>query len=672
MTDRIEKRDRKQSGRKAAAAPAESFRRPVLTPEQADAVRNAIPSARPKRTFRFHMKLVESDRDRRRIEGYASTRDLDRTGEVVEPGAFAGSLKDFMANPVVTYMHDWSNPVGKVLDARIDEVGLFIRAEVSQTADRVWRLIEEGILRAFSIGYEVVEEKLVDGVNHIFKLRLYEVAIVSIPANQRALFSVSKGLRAGNDLVAGPVAADERARENAPFADGRRFESSDTDAVSENQTHKGGVMTEEKAKPTNELLALVREIKEKVDAGAQRELIDTMIRDALKEQKGAEWRLSTRKGEYSLDAESKRFPRPELTPELESRADDIYIASKLLRRDPRSLKMWGEFAREASELRKAMDAATSEEGLEWIPTGFSRELIRKVKLALKVATLHGRFVMPTNPFKLPIDGADATAYLTAESTSDTATKITASTPGTKNVTFDAVKLACRVLVSTELEEDSVVAILPLLRDKIVQALAEAQENATINGDTAGTHQDSDVTSAADVRKAWDGYRKLALASAKVDCSTFDISNLRAIRAAMGKYGVNPNNLAWIAGISVFNKMLGLEEVVTADKYGSNATILTGELAKLDGIPVIVSEFVREDLNASGAHDGTTTDRTVLPLVYRPAFLYGDRRNITLRVSHELYMETDQDVAIATQRLDFQPVQDAIVEAVVGLGYNIAS
>lgn len=158
-------------------------------------------NAKPKRTFRFHMKLVESDKGRRLIEGYASTRDLDRTGEIVEPGAFGDSLKDYMTNPVVTYMHDWSNPIGKVVDARIDDVGLFIRAEISETAEKAWKLIQEGILRAFSIGYEVVNEKVVSGVNHILKLRLYEVAVVSIPANRRALFSVSKALESGDDLI---------------------------------------------------------------------------------------------------------------------------------------------------------------------------------------------------------------------------------------------------------------------------------------------------------------------------------------------------------------------------------------------------------------------------------------------------------------------------------------
>jgi HK97 family phage prohead protease len=179
----------------------EGFRQPVLTREQAERIKNMFASARPRRTFRFHMKLVESDQGRRQIEGYASTRDLDRMGEIVEPGAFAESLKDFMANPILTYMHDWSNPIGKVVDARIDEVGLFIRAEISETAQKVWKLIEEGILRAFSIGYEVVEERPLDGVNHILRLRLYEVAVVSIPANRRALFSVTKALEVGNDLV---------------------------------------------------------------------------------------------------------------------------------------------------------------------------------------------------------------------------------------------------------------------------------------------------------------------------------------------------------------------------------------------------------------------------------------------------------------------------------------
>lgn len=227
----------------------ESPRQMVLTPEQAAEIRGFIPSARPRRKFRFHMKFIESDRSRRMIEGYASTRDLDRTGDVVQPGAFAESIREFLANPVVTYMHDWSNPIGKVIEARIDEIGLFIRAEISETAVTVWKLIEEGILRAFSIGYEVVEEKVVDGINHIFRLRLYEVAIVSIPANRRALFSVSKAMELGDDLV-------ERPFSGAPF-----------------ETHQYRLSSEDRAEPApaeSELVhikEILKEVMEKLGPG---------------------------------------------------------------------------------------------------------------------------------------------------------------------------------------------------------------------------------------------------------------------------------------------------------------------------------------------------------------------------------------------------------------------
>jgi HK97 family phage major capsid protein len=356
-----------------------------------------------------------------------------------------------------------------------------------------------------------------------------------------------------------------------------------------------------------------------------------------------------------------------LPEEAQLAGDGVYITAALLGVNAKSLKQWAPFE---EMVTAAMDSETAEEGLEWIPTEFSSSLIEKVRLMLKVAALHTRFNMPTNPFKFPAEGADAVAYKMAQSTSDTASKITASTPGTTNIVFDAIKLAARVLASKEVEEDSIIAIIPYIQGKIATALAEAQENATINGDTAGSHMDADITDAADARKAWDGYRKLAQSGAKVDLSTFEIANIRGVRKAMGKYGINPNDLAWVASVATYYKMLGIAEVVTVDKYGPSATILTGELAKLDGIPIVVSEFVREDLNDAGVQDGQTETDTVLPLVYRPGFMYGDRRNVTMQVLREVYAEADQDAIIATQRLDFQAMHEVTTEFIVGLGYNI--
>lgn len=432
-----------------------------------------------------------------------------------------------------------------------------------------------------------------------------------------------------------------------------------------------------------ELNETIRGKKAGQEGDLNRDALEAEIKRILAEQKGV-----GRKGEFDVgdksfddksldDIREKHSLATGYSDVIESAKDEaemwdlLYLASKTLRQPIQSLKLFGL----AKRRFKAMDTATTGEGSEWVPTGFSSELVRKVNLALKVAALFDRVTMPTDNWTLPVEGADATAYLASQATSDTATKFTASTPGTSNVAFGAKKLAVRVLTSKELEEDSVVAVLPFMQMKVVKALAEAQEEGVLNGDDSTTHQDSDIHAlgASDRRKAWKGLRKhaLALGTATKDLSTFSADNLRALRALMGKYGVAPNSLAWVSGIITYlNKFLTLDEVQTVDKYGAGATILSGELAKFDGIPLIVSEFQRENLNASGVYDGDTTDNGALALVYRPAYMIGDRRNVTVQVLRELYAETDQDAIIATQRLDFEDVIDATAEKVVALGYNI--
>jgi HK97 family phage major capsid protein len=307
-------------------------------------------------------------------------------------------------------------------------------------------------------------------------------------------------------------------------------------------------------------------------------------------------------------------------------------------------------------LRKAMDSATSTEGAEYIPTGFSNQVHRLGRVPRKVAGLFTTIQMPTDPWKWPLEAADAVAYLTGESTSDTATKFTATTPGTGNITFASKKFAARVLWSADLEEDSIVAIAPYVAYKVDLAHTDATEQAILNGDTTGTHQDSDTTNAADARKAWKGLRKLALQVASnglsLDLSTFNTTGLRNLRKKMGKYGIMPDRLAWIASINSFYSMLGLSEVLTIQNYGNNATVVTGELAKFDGIPIVVSEFQRQDLNATGVYDGTTTTKTGLGLVNLDQFMIGRRRGPTMITDNRLYLETDQVVTVATQRQIF--------------------
>lgn len=325
------------------------------------------------------------------------------------------------------------------------------------------------------------------------------------------------------------------------------------------------------------------------------------------------------------------------------------------------------------DLAKALDTGTAGEGAEWIPTGFSAQLLDKIRLDRKVEALFPHVNMPTNPYKFPIESAGATGYLIPESTSDTADKIQASTPTTGNFQFTAKKFAGRVLYSEEISEDAIVNMLDFVRNSLTMAMTEAKETAIINGDDSTTHQDSDVTSAYDARKAFKGLRYYALNNSGTttkDASNANISTslLRATRILMKKYGVDPSKLAWICSPIGYIQWLSVSELMTLDKYGPNATILKGEIGKFDGVPVIVSEFMWDNLNASGVYDDTTTDRTSVLLVYTPGFWVGLRLGVTLATDRDI--ETDQMKLVAKTRVAFEDPYNALSEEMATLLYNV--
>ena len=269
---------------------------------------------------------------------------------------------------------------------------------------------------------------------------------------------------------------------------------------------------------------------------------------------------------------------------------DMQVFGMMISRNTMSGEEGFQIAREHPAFRdrwqrvlRAMDTDTSGEGVEWVPTGIGASLHEKIRAVGKVAPLFMRINLPTNPWKWPLEGADATAYRVAEPTSDTATKVGASTPGTGGATFDAEIFGARSIFSKSLEADSALAILPYVQRKLVQAFVNAEERAILDGDTDGTHQDSDTNSAGatDAAWAWDGLRKRALANAGSNGNgALTVALLHGIRAAMGKYGMNPADLAFIVGVSSYYDLIADSNVLTVDKFGPNATILNGQLGSV--------------------------------------------------------------------------------------------
>lgn len=130
------------------------------------------------------------------IEWYASTKDKDRVGDIVVPEAFKSALEWYMMNPIVLLQHKADKPIGVVEEANIDDNWLYIKAKITENTDWVMNQIKNGVLRAFSIWYRVKDydtdaKELADWsfdfTNIIKDLELFEISVVSIPANPFAL-----------------------------------------------------------------------------------------------------------------------------------------------------------------------------------------------------------------------------------------------------------------------------------------------------------------------------------------------------------------------------------------------------------------------------------------------------------------------------------------------------
>jgi hypothetical protein len=129
-----------------------------------------------------------------------------------------------------------------------------------------------------------------------------------------------------------------------------------------------------------------------------------------------------------------------------------------------------------------------------------------------------------------------------------------------------------------------------------------------------------------------------------------MTNLRTARFTMAaKYSIKPKNLAWIVDGSTYAKLLSLPEVMTMDKFGPNATAMTGQLAMVDGIPLIVSAEMPLTM-ADGKVDSTGNTKGQAVCVYRPGWMVGYRRRVTATSTYLPYYDAWQ--LIATVRIAF--------------------
>jgi AmiR/NasT family two-component response regulator len=311
-------------------------------------------------------------------------------------------------------------------------------------------------------------------------------------------------------------------------------------------------------------------------------------------------------------------------------------------------------------------------GLEWMNETISSVLLQRMYMqSLLASALAGAEVnMPTNPFNYPLSTTRPTFRLAAEGVPPAA-----SLPGSSDLSLNAKKLTGIVDYSYEADEDAIISILPKTITELGDAGAAALEDAMVNGDVAATHQDSDThaVGASSSAKMFDGFRKLALAqnALKLSLASGGIStaNMIALKKLLARWGLRPADLIFVVGVNGYNDFLGLTETLTAEKTGNAATarVLTGVAPNLLGIDIIPSAAVREDLNASGVFDNTTTTKGSVLIVWKPGWLQGVRRGFTVETDSDKKAQTRS--VIASFRRDFKPIEPLTATKSVVIGYN---
>ena len=129
------------------------------------------------------------------IEGFANKAVVDDVGDLMTFDNI--DMRRFEKNPIMFFNHDRNMPIGKWIDWKVTDDGLMVKGMLSKsdnaTIKMVRDLVNEGIIKTLSIGYEEQQSKRnSEGVNIVERWRLNEVSVVTLPANIEAEFDIAK------------------------------------------------------------------------------------------------------------------------------------------------------------------------------------------------------------------------------------------------------------------------------------------------------------------------------------------------------------------------------------------------------------------------------------------------------------------------------------------------
>jgi len=323
-----------------------------------------------------------------------------------------------------------------------------------------------------------------------------------------------------------------------------------------------------------------------------------------------------------------------------------------------------------------MKAVTS---VDQFLSNFSQNIYTEMEQQLVVAPMFNRMAVDAKTFRVPVADEDSDGDVAQFASGTFATGIADATrvPTSNQQTISSVDFTPHKFMATthlakDEEEDTVLPLLDFLRAAATRRLARAIDKAILRGTGALTGFTASPTNAITAGTGYasviEGITNLTSdvgAGLTVDTGSAndkaDPSDIAAARTKLGKYGLQlGNDLVYLTSIEGYNNLVTTSDFQTVDKFGPNATYLTGSVGAVYGIPIAITEFL-DVVGGSNRHLGV--------LCYKPGFMIAERRGIEIESEYEprqqvtaMYMST---------RIDFKALTTNSASALDATKYSYA-
>lgn len=132
------------------------------------------------------------------VEGYAAIfGNEDSYNDIIVAGAFTKTIAGKEGKRIrLCLQHDMDDVIGKIIELKEDERGLWFRAKISNTTKGrdLAELIQDEAINEISIGYKSIVWEIdeVRNVRMLKEVQLYEISFVSRAANPQAVIQATE------------------------------------------------------------------------------------------------------------------------------------------------------------------------------------------------------------------------------------------------------------------------------------------------------------------------------------------------------------------------------------------------------------------------------------------------------------------------------------------------